>query len=827
MRIVAFWIWQLASGLWLASYALASTPATWQGTIDGVDAWITVVPRGHEISSDVIATEPWWAWGNTETDAYLFAFEHPDNVRLILSFALQSSGFPEARLHLNHISANETAPINYTLQGNELQVHSHGGHPQVILRAKNGHWLEDGITNYNLSLLREHDACEANSWQLDGNPFWEHQIGSESPGVPGWETRRRLHDPFPNRICARFGATLRMQGTPPFKLAEPIMPSFPHLGVGQTPSDWYVENQPPLFFQLPNERNPNAYRYQLRLFSFVSFHTGGTYWVNSTIFPPFTNFESPFVFYNFDPSTRQSQLVVRNGGSRIGSGEFPLNEGQQENLIRYSWKMDRDDTWKYGLHLVGFNPYDATHRMTIGDENLFMPSEEAFAPWVVEHPWPLVVFLEAVEEYPGSEGIYFYQPWDAELWRWLHGTYNAPPAALATPNLPTDRALTQTSWEGVPPHFRGEYSAAYFKPPRLYLSPIDYRLHLLHAQGGVWNLTDDRILRVHNLTGNAYIDGWTRERVPEQELEPPPEPTRGAPSPAAEAFDIVGAPVPRALPGDIEEALYLFEDYAIYTGPNGMHLHRIAPLQAATFTIAPPSDKASWLAFRERLRPYQHSARDPHNLYSWLEALPNLSEAHLEGAVLETVSYHQEVPTFTLRLTRASTLSGDRSLIEGAAAPLEPGHYLLAFAPEKQRWTLMRASPAQLEVSFHSALRAYQPGWLEFTVRNLGTLEWSAPASLDLAGTTLQQWDPMTVPGGSELQLRVPWTPRSYEPGELILHLAEETIALGRLQITPSFRPEPLAILRMATLPALIASAAAMLLAFVGALRIYSREKSI
>src|SRR5262249_55186343 len=68
---------------------LADTTATWHGTIKGVQTWITVVPRGHTISAQTQAHEPWWRWGNATTDAYLFAFNRPADVRLIFDFQQQ------------------------------------------------------------------------------------------------------------------------------------------------------------------------------------------------------------------------------------------------------------------------------------------------------------------------------------------------------------------------------------------------------------------------------------------------------------------------------------------------------------------------------------------------------------------------------------------------------------------------------------------------------------------------------------------------------------------------------------------------------------------
>ena len=70
--------------------ALASEPATWQGAIQDAPVWITVVPRGHDISAQARQSDQWWQWGNTTTDAYLFAFNHRPG---IIKFAVRPRQF--------------------------------------------------------------------------------------------------------------------------------------------------------------------------------------------------------------------------------------------------------------------------------------------------------------------------------------------------------------------------------------------------------------------------------------------------------------------------------------------------------------------------------------------------------------------------------------------------------------------------------------------------------------------------------------------------------------------------------------------------------------
>src|SRR3954470_22033405 len=92
--------------------AQADSSAVWQGDIKGVKTWITVVSRGHDIDPAIKNTRTWWEWGNTTTDAYIFAFDDPRNVRIILAFEQQADGSPEAKLYLNR---RGRLPIDFAL----------------------------------------------------------------------------------------------------------------------------------------------------------------------------------------------------------------------------------------------------------------------------------------------------------------------------------------------------------------------------------------------------------------------------------------------------------------------------------------------------------------------------------------------------------------------------------------------------------------------------------------------------------------------------------------------------------------------------------------
>src|SRR5512142_46052 len=65
------------------------TTATWRGIWNGTNLTVFVVTRGHGIPTVVKQSQPWWRWGNTTTDAYLFSWSKDNLVDLILDFSLE------------------------------------------------------------------------------------------------------------------------------------------------------------------------------------------------------------------------------------------------------------------------------------------------------------------------------------------------------------------------------------------------------------------------------------------------------------------------------------------------------------------------------------------------------------------------------------------------------------------------------------------------------------------------------------------------------------------------------------------------------------------
>lgn len=722
----------------LTASGLAET-ATWQGEIAGVPAWVTVVSPNP--IPPAVRSQPWWRWGNTESDAYIFAFENPQNARMALVFS-KTGNTPEARLYLRAWGAERIA---FDLQGDRLQL-TDPTNPILTIRPQGGGWRVGGKPNYRLNVLEDGLDCDM-PVNPDGQTDIEITVGTDAKGDPLWQTNRRRPEADPyqtTRGCERFGANLRAQPELPFKVDPSIMPTFPFLGIGRESPDWFERNPNPLYLDLRD--------YTFRLNPFPGFQNGGMYAINSSTYPPRVSFESPFAFYNFDPSTRYAHLVVRGSRFPAGIPFGPEPYNLERTTFRYSWKTDSPTVWRYGLHLAGFYPYEETYQ--IGGQKFNAPSPANLTRFVVGRKWPMVSFVEATQGYPGSEGIYFFSAQANEHWSWLSGASDQPITELEAPYLPKDDSLVRTSDRALPPGFRGEYSANYFRTPQLYLSPIDQRVHLSWAQGGLWNLGDGRVLRTKSLQAGPNVDSWVLER---------PSSTPNT---------------PQAYPGQLEQALYALGGYLIYTGPDGAEL-RQASYQLQAFTLNPPADRASWQAFRDRVAPF--SGRNPGNLRAWLQAFPGASLS-LPGAQISQV---RVVPGgFQMVISTSRPVSAALGLPN-----LLVGTHLLRYNAANRTWSRRQAEAPKLQGRLEAkGARQFEPAWFRLSLENRGSLDYTGPAELWVGQNPVKAWDQLSIPGAGSWSEEIAFSPTGAAVQPVRLVLGKNTLELEPIFIAPSQR---------------------------------------
>lgn len=716
----------------LISSTAAQENATWQGTLEGSPFHVTVVARGHAISEEVRRTQPWWQWGNTSTDAYIFSFGEDRGVDLVLDFGplTGQEGIIQATLfHLSDESrfgvvVSSDAPEGYSLPADV--------DPALTVQPLYGGWVVDGKANFNL-IKRNFVRYNGDLQEFYG------EVRAARPGVPLWATNRLMNDRNPHLGYPRFGASVRADPTVPYELATPLMPTWPYLSVTSSAPHWGANR--PIVFETSKGRLSQFW---------ASFHTAGSYQFNSISLPPHTDFEAPFAFYRFDSSAGQyANLALRSVVWPASSPFGPPIWGVPRTSIRMSWTAENPTLWRYSLTVLG--NHVMTDQVSIGRTRVRAVPYKKFPRWVTEKPWKVVTFVEATEGEEGSEGIYDYAVvdnyqtdfWAAGLRETVPGTFHSPFVALSEID---PRRLS----EG----FRGEYSAVYNRAPQLYISPVDNRVHLLHATEGLWNLGAERILRVANLDNDPHLDAWWREKIE------------------------VNSRRARAQDGEREEALYSVDDFFVHVASSTVTLKKsVHPASLGTPPV--PTDRTAWGSFlgaTSSLEP-----RDPWDLRPWLEAFPG-ETLELHGATLSNVESSEREFRFVLELPEEVRLSG--TLAIPLFGSLTPGRYLIRYDRRTKTWGGEAASPPKLAPFIRtSALTTFTPGSLELHLRNRGNLSLTADATLRVGPTVMKRWEALYIEGRSTLHEVIPWVPN--EPGTwpVTLRVGAERFPLGTVEV--------------------------------------------
>lgn len=374
-----------------------------------------------------------------------------------------------------------------------------------------------------------------------------------------------------------------------------------------------------------------------------------------------TDFENPFAFYDLagardgwpDMSIRvEVTLPVEVPHLRI---DRPIV------IAEYSWDQHHDHHWTYALNVVGQPPIDET--ITLPDFGVTTVPPPALPGWVSEQDWDAATFVEVTHPYWTTEHVYEYtvEQGDKVLLRYLAGLDSSPPvAAFAT----------------IAPGFRGERAFHLNGPARLYVSPVDGRLHLLGAEAGQWNMGDGRELRYESV-GGTRIDHWTAREG-----------------------------------GHTESDLYTLADQAVYLSSAGVYVGALSQT-TDPLRLAAPRDGAEWASLGKLVAA---AAPDfaPDDLRAMFDAATTDSW-RLPGAKAREFRSTDDGFQFVLRLA-----GGPTTAKWAAGAPA--GNYFVRYRVGSG-YTLEALEPASLGVSAVEVVggaKAGEQAQLSFGVVNDG-----------------------------------------------------------------------------------------------------------
>ena len=693
---------------------------------------------------------------------------------------------------------NGNGYVDVTRDGSEVRVLE----PNAALRISTSgrYWVRDGVPNYNLQVQITQPICAMwaagalcggdiylDKLQPGALAFEIRTADPEGIGVPRWDLRH-LVPGFPNRGVVRGTYAERTCSTP--LAPEPsASPEWPYVALAGNFEQAPGRFQPPIVVdweraQITRFAELVAVRGQNCSYSFYSIHPIRAGEHNQL------DFEAPFAFYDLSGQGQgRPNLIVRV--ERYTPGDpwlepdvlagSPFQRDVQK--VRYSWRLAPGDaTFDYKIDMFGMHPFEDTTPIADGSTVVDAPSYEELPGWVIERPWLVTSFIDANGySYNTSEGIYEWSAASPGISYLLGFSAEPNPAAFRY----------------IPLGFRGEYRMRQPGQPLLYFSPIDQRLHLKHAEAGVWSINERQMLRSANLSGGPYIDAWLLERMPE---------------------DGQSAPI-------VEAALYALDGQLIASGPEGVTI-RSGSSADSTFELLPPTDTASWERFRATMAPLQDQERDPLELASWIHSFDGPLTS-LKGAAVENLRATPDGFRFELVVGAGFTSSGAQREV---FADVQPGRSVVEYANGAYR--IQPASPALITGAIRGTPRqALETSGIQLALRNDGTQDvtqalvelWAAAPGSD---ATLAVTQTVDLLGQSSALASLAWIPP--EAGEWTLtprvHLSsDQVIALAPMVVTidPSPGVRPATVIAVSTTPVsnwLVAGVLAVAAALAGLL---------
>lgn len=375
------------------------------------------------------------------------------------------------------------------------------------------------------------------------------------------------------------------------------------------------------------------------------------------------NFENPFAFYDLaNAGDGYPDLQIRD--EYYGPDDRFLAHGElrtPSDLIRYSWDQSHQHHWDFKLDLIGRNTIDSIVNLPSLDVRTVPYA--GYPTWVVDHSWDAADFV-AVEQpdFWTSEGVYDSFGVDTRLRDTFQTGRQSNPPELDAANWPVG--------------FRGEYDLSLHDQPWLYFSPVDRKLHLLHAQFGLWKLGNAREIHYGNL-GGPYLNKW-------------------------DLYD----------QGRLEKTLVFVGSQLILADADGVRIKTV-DVDPGRFTVLPPTSHRSWTSLREQVDANAPSFA-PDDFSAMFEQFPGPVQ-DTRGGTLSDLKTSSDGFSFSLRLSVATPRGA--TWLSG----LQPGAYRISYhvgsgyTAEALQLAPLRLTPVNFVGERPAAL---QPVVLETTVEN-------------------------------------------------------------------------------------------------------------
>jgi len=669
--------------------------------------------------------------------------------------------------------------------------------PVVRVMAPDGWWIKDGRVNFNLDLIvdgRVMAAFGAERYLADlattGTPAFNIQVhDTQGTGRPDVEVIQATPPDSDADAFIRTETLVNTAGDEPalsncwlwpflsFNTPDKVDTGGEDVeGIGQWPCSVvkdYNDSPPPIWVNSGN----GAVQC---ITEFVASRGAANNWFAYSIDrlgkspSQVADWESPFAFYDFaNRHDGWPDTVVRvvnwNARDPYADCETCLLDGPMQ-LVRYAWDQTHSHSWSFKVDLVGRHAIDGPVQVP-GLRFQSIPYG-SLPGWVTSQKWDTTAFV-AVERpnYWTSEGIY---EWDADTNVWTDYVSGAGSDVPAS------------NYSTISAGFRGEYTLAPQQRPQLYFSPIDHRLHLLNAQGGVWNNDDQREVQYETF-GTPYVVRWTLRNI--------------ADGYSGDSAENAAMPTAWNLTATQENkaTLTFASGQLLLQNAAGVFIKAV-DVPPATFTTLPPADHDQWQSLGQQLN--QHAAAFAgYDLLAMFQQF-DAPAAELQGATIQ--DFRLVDGGFRFALTVPATVRTGADWIRGRQA----GEYLVrydstsGFSAQPMTPAVLRLDPVRIDDVAPIALK---PLNLSVAVHNDGADDAPAEVVTFNASNGQQRVEVGSVLvralAGESSDARVTWTPPTpgawhitagtrlaMQPAEMTANIAPaEGTGLGNLAAAQGF----------------------------------------
>ncbi len=595
-------------------------------------------------------------------DVWIFDVGADGTAQLVLAFAREG----EYRWADLYDDRNGDGQVSYRTRPRFVEV-TESSHWHIRAIARSDWFLPDGRVNpalvfqidgYILRYLEWGEAASAPDWArkgatTDGGVDWEIEVvDANGDGIADYQLQRLLALSPPDANIFRSTLYVNQNPRPPDPYEDAL---FWPLLVGKHNYEAYH------YFDRPPVIAVDWDRAQIDRVGILGYPTEQGYHINS--WAPwrkgkvnYANFENPMAYYDLaQDADGRPELMVRFEVFAAGDSAFSQEVARLGGLTRpfvqadYSWDQNNDGRWDYEISMAGFHP--VTDVVAFPDFAVQTVPYPAIPAWVMGRDWAVATLVVAESGgYWSSEGM---GDWDVN--RGFRDGQLVEPSGLRDLYL---MGLIEEppleNYADIRRGMRGEYATEWVGRPTLYWSPVDGRLHLFRAQGGVWNVDGRAVVRYADRDRDGYLDQW-------------------------EYADADGR----------RRQLNRLPGFLLYAGDGEVIVKRVdvAPF---SFSVSPPRNFADWQALQQRLAslPAPASADDLRGML----ARPEGPETRLTGAAIQDLQVTRRGFRFILRIgPGAQVTSGG---VEGFAPPSSPGAYRVVW--EDGRWSVRPLTPAAL-----------------------------------------------------------------------------------------------------------------------------------